>query len=278
MFQKLENSWQLVKASAAVLKADKELVVLPAISAVALILVSASFAVPAFFFGNALSLENVDAFAYIGLFLFYFVQYSVIFFFNAALVGAALIRLEGGDPTVADGLRIAWNRIGAILGYAAIASTVGLVLQVVKERSNTLGSIVTSIVGVAWSVMTFLVVPVLVTRDISPVGAIKESASILKKTWGEQIVGNSGVGLAFTMFHILWTILMIPCFILAASSGIGVAIAAVVVVAVLGYLSLALLGATLSGIYSAALYRFAITGESTVFEEGRLQRAFSPKS
>lgn len=278
MFEKFANSWQLVKASAAVLKADKELVLLPAISGLALVLVSLSFVVPTFMFGGSFSLENADLAIYLGLFAFYFVQYAVIFFFNAALVGAALIRLEGGDPTVGDGLRIAWNRIGAILGYAAIASTVGLVLQAVKERSNTLGSIITSLVGVAWSVMTFLVVPVLVTRDVGPIGAIQESARILKKTWGEQIVGNSGVGLAFTMFHILWTILMVPCFFFAAGSGIGVAVPIVVVVAVLGYLTLALLGATLSGIYSAALYRFAVSGESTVFDEGRLQHAFAAKS
>ena len=29
-----------------------------------------------------------------------------------------MIRLEGGDPTVGDGLRIASSKLGSILGYA----------------------------------------------------------------------------------------------------------------------------------------------------------------
>ena len=90
MFEKLENSWNLVKAGTGVLKADKELVLFPALSGIALALVSLSFIAPILFFGNGLSLQNADIVAYIWVFLFYFVQYSVIFFFNSALVGARL--------------------------------------------------------------------------------------------------------------------------------------------------------------------------------------------
>lgn len=37
-----------------------------------------------------------------------------------AMQGAAMIRLEGGDPTVADGLRTARSKLGVILGYAVL--------------------------------------------------------------------------------------------------------------------------------------------------------------
>ncbi len=277
MFTKLQNSWNLVKASARVLSADKELVFFPAISGLALLLVSASFIAPLFVFGSGFEVQGAGVIGWVLLFLFYMVQYTVIFFFNSALVGAALIRLDGGDPTVGDGLRIAKSHFGSILGYAAIASTVGLILQGARERSNGLGSMVVGMLGVGWNLVTFLVVPVLVTHNVGPIDAIKESARILKQTWGEQIVGNAGVGFVFGFFHVLWTIIVVPSIIFAAMSGNPWLIVPVIVVGVLGYLTLALIGATLSGIYSAALYRFATSGQSALFDQRLLEGAFRQK-
>jgi hypothetical protein len=196
MFDRLARSWTLVKASAAVLRSDKELLLFPVISAVATLLVAASFAVPVFGLRLFEGGEIGPLGAVVG-FLFYLCQYFVIFFFNTALVGAALIRLEGGDPTVADGLRIARSKVGVILGYAAIAATVGLLLRAASERAGVFGRILIGLLGMAWTVGTFLVVPVLVTRDVGPIDAVKESMTLLKRTWGENVAGNVGIGLAF---------------------------------------------------------------------------------
>ena len=102
MFAKISNSWELVKASAGVLRADKELLVFPAISSIALILVLATFVAPLALFNpgllSSLDGEGLDAAGVLVAFAFYFVQYTVIVFFNTALVGAAMIRLDGGGP------------------------------------------------------------------------------------------------------------------------------------------------------------------------------------
>lgn len=279
MFQKLSNSWQLVKASAEVLKADKELMLFPAISSIALILVSAVFFLPlAVVEGSFEMIESGGGLlGYIVLFLFYVVQYSVIFFFNAALVGAAMIRLEGGDPTVSDGFRIARQHMGSIFGYALIAATVGMLLQAARDRGGAISKIVLSLVGMAWNLATFLVVPVLVTRNIGPIEAVKESAAVLKRTWGEQVVGNAGIGFVFLFLYIGAAILFIPTMIVMASTGQAFLIAGTVALFVLLFLGLALIQATLSGIYSAALYRFATVGESSQFDESMLRGAFQPK-
>ena len=97
---------------------------------------------------------------YLILFAFYLVQYFVIIYANSALVGAALIRLKGGDPTVGDGFRIAGSRMGAIFGYAAISATVGLILRWFSERGS-LGTIAASLFGLAWGLATFLAIPIL---------------------------------------------------------------------------------------------------------------------
>ncbi len=276
---KLANSWELVKASAKVLQADKELIVFPLISGAALVVVSASFCLPLFLFGSGFTVpeEGAGVLGYILLFLFYLVQYTVIFFFNTALVGAAMIRLEGGDPTVGDGLRVAFSHLGSILGYAAIAATVGVILRTARERAGFLGKIIVGLVGMAWNLATFLVVPVLVTKNIGPIQAIKESAAILKRTWGEQIVGNVGIGFVFGLLFVGLTILAVPTLIFAFGTGEGAVIAVAVVVLVLAYLLLALVNATLSGIYSAALYRFATAGDAGRFDDELMRRAFRPK-
>ena len=193
MFDKISRSWHLVKASAGVLRSDKELLLFPVISGIATLLVAATFMVPVLGL-RLLEGGDIGPLGFVMLFLFYVTQYFVIFFFNTALVGAAMVRLEGGDPTVADGLRIARGKLGAILGYAAIAATVGLLLKAASERAGAFGKILIGLLGMAWTVGTFLVVPILVTRDVGPIDAVKESMTLLKRTWGENVAGNVGIG------------------------------------------------------------------------------------
>lgn len=277
MFDKISRSWTLVKASAAVLRSDKELLLFPVISSIATLLVAATFLVPVLGLRLFEGGEIGPMGAIVG-FLFYLSQYFVIFFFNTALVGAAMIRLEGGDPTVADGLRIARSKAGVILGYAAIAATVGLVLQMISEKAGFLGKIVVGLVGMAWTVASFLVVPILVSRDVGPIDAVKESIELLKRTWGENVAGNVGIGMAFGLITMLVVVLAIALVIAAAAVG-GVKLA--IGVGIVGALAVALVAviqAALSGIYSAAVYRYAVDGVApTGFAGPQLQSAFQPK-
>ena len=134
MFETLSRSWGLVKASAGVLRSDKELMLFPVLSGLASLLVLATFALP--MFALRVFEHGIGVAGLLLAFVFYFCQYAVIVFFNAALVGAAMIRLDGGDPTLSDGLAAAKRRLPAILGYAAIAATVGVLLQAMKHKDN----------------------------------------------------------------------------------------------------------------------------------------------
>lgn len=279
MFDKLSNSWELVKASAQVLKADKELLIFPLLSFGAFLATLVVFFLPmAFFgFGSAAGSETFEIVASVIGFVFYFVTTFIMIFFNSALVGAALIRLEGGDPTVADGLRIARERLGSILAWSLLAATVGMILKAARERAGWLGNIVIGMIGIGWNLATFLVVPVLVTRDLGPIDALKESARLLKKTWGEQIAGNLGIGAVVALAFVAYSFIGIPIIILAATTGSVALIITAVACVALGYGALALISAALSGIYSAALYRFATTGEAGFIDQRLLQQAFQPK-
>jgi Family of unknown function (DUF6159) len=269
VFEKLSNSWELVKASAAVLRADKELLLFPVISAILSILVVVTFAVPAVLAGvfasGAVDAGGFTAVGYAGVLLFYVVQYFVIFFCNTALVGAALIRLRGGDPTVADGFRIAASRIQPILGYAFIAATVGMVLRALSERSGLLGRLVVSMIGLAWNMATFLVVPVLVVEDVGPIDAIRQSASYLKRTWGEQIVGNIGMGLVFGLISLGTLAAGVVLIVAAAATQSTFLIIFVAACLLMAFVTIALISSALSGVYAAAVYRYAAEGEAGAF-------------
>ena len=277
MAGKLSNSFELVKASANVLQADKELLAFPLLSGISSVLVMATFMVPAWWTGLLEVMGEQEFVAYAFGFAMYLVLYTVTFFFNAALIGAALIRLEGGDPTLADGLNIAIAKLPKIVGYAAISATVGMVLRALSERLGFLGQMVVGLIGLAWSLTTYLVVPVLVTRDVGPAQAIKESAALFKKTWGEQVVGNMGLGLAFlVMFS---SLALFSALLLALVGTVApFAVAPILILIVAAFLFLILAASAMSGIYQSALYRFATTGEGAgPFNAGLLERAFRPK-
>ncbi len=280
MFERLSRSWGLIKASAGVLAKDKELLVFPLLSAVCTLIVAAAFLLPAFGLGalDGLGESGVTAGVYVLAFLFYLVEYFVIFFFNSALVGAAMIRLDGGDPTLRDGLRIASSKALPILGYAAIAATVGMILRAVQERAGFLGKLVAGFLGVAWTLASFLVVPVLVTRNIGPIDAVKESALLLKKTWGENLIGQGGVGLVFGLIFFGVILAGGAAIVAVAMTGNGVLTVLVVAIVIAVLLLAGLTQAALSGIYSAALYRHATgAGDSEGFDAQLLGQAFRPK-
>ncbi|GAB4307487.1 MAG: DUF6159 family protein [Phototrophicales bacterium] len=304
MFKSFSNGWQLVKASYNVLKQDKELMIFPLLSTIAVIAVTIVMMIPLSAMGIFESTETATTASqasssgpngfvlFLLAFLFYFIMYTIVIFCNTALVGAAMIRLDGGDPTVQDGFRIASERVGAIIGYAAIAATVGMILQglqnAARESDNMavaiIGSIFTGLLEVAWNLITFLVVPVLVMERVGPIDAIKRSGSLLKQTWGENIAASFSMGvIQFLVMLLIGIVVGVPMIMLASSAGGVVAFLAIaVLVVLLGFV--ALFFATLNGIFQAALYKWA-TAETpeekhqvgVFFDESMIRNAFVHK-
>jgi hypothetical protein len=280
MIDRLVQSWELMVSSWRVLLADKELIVFPILSSIAVILLTIAFFVPFALAGafQQLLLGHLTSqpwLTWLLMALFYLAQYFIMIFSNSALVAAAGIRLRGGDPTVGDGLRLAFRRMGPIAGYAVIAATVGLVLKAVARNRNGLGRLTAAILGVAWNIATFLVVPALVNEGIGPWGGIKRSASMLRQTWGEQIVGNLSISTITGLAALLISgLVLAPAGYLAVKVNIAFLIGGLLLLVPV-FLLLGLLNTTLSGIYQAAVYSYANTGEvGTFFPPDLVQRAF----
>lgn len=272
--ERIKRSWVLAKASLEVLGKDKELMIFPILSSIALLMVTATFLFP-MLVGSLLDNvveSGIPFFGYIVLFLFYIVQYTVMHFFNTALVGAALIRLRGGDPTVKDGLKVAWQRIEQILGWALISATVGMILRAISDNSNKKGrgisQIISSILGAAWGVVTFLVVPVLAAEGLGPFKSLKRSWELLKNSWGEQIAGTFSIGTVFGLIGFILSMVLI-----GAGVGLSIWLESWVpgvlfgVVFIFMLMALSLLNSTLTGIFTAAVYVYAAEGQVGLFDE-----------
>jgi Family of unknown function (DUF6159) len=289
MFEKFARSWELVKASGDVLVTDKQLLVFPLVSSIAAGIVCLAFILPMLGLGGLDGLtgmidgfdddgRKVSAGTYLLGFLFYLTQYFVIFYFNAALICAVMIRLDGGSPTVSDGFKIANSKFVVIFCYAMIAATVGMILRVIQERVGFIGSIIVGLIGVAWTLATSMVVPVLVTQHVGPIEAVQESAALVKKTWGENIIGNAGIGIAFGFIGLFMAVISAGLLLVAFVTKSIFIIVATILLVVVAFTVLSLVQAALAGIYSAALYRYGETGESALgFDNSLLGTAFTPK-
>ena len=266
-FERLRIGWQLTKVSLSILRREKGLILLPFLSLLTTGVAWILFFLGIFFFVPNPTNPFGSVFFYAGLAVVYFITFFVSIYFNAAVMGAAMIRLNGGDPTISDGLKVANENLRRIAGWALLSATVGLILRAIADRAGIIGRIIAGFAGAAWGVITYLVVPVLIFEKVGPWAAVKRSGSLLRKTWGEAMGGYFSLGAVFLLLALPGLLLLLG----------GVAIGGIVglliggAVAVVYWLILGLLGAAAQSILVTALYRYATTGKLGFgFPEGLL--------
>lgn len=209
-FDRMSNGWTLGMTSVKTIWENKSLLLFPVLSSLALIFVTLSFFGSAFaFFGFDLDafLDRIagssELALYSILFIFYLINYFIIVFFNVALVHCARLIFEGRQPTIKDGLDYSGSRVGAIASWAVLAATVGVILQVLEDRLGWVGQIVIGLIGMAWSIATFFVVPVIAYEDVGPIDALKRSGILMKEKWGESIGANFSFGVFFLLGYLI---------------------------------------------------------------------------
>lgn len=263
------RSWDLLRQSFAILMSDVELLWLPVYSAIAtgaasLLLLSGGVLIflPDFQRLTATGLRHPlmsgNSGMWAGLFIFYVVNYFIVVFFNVALVSTAGDRLAGGKATVNDGLKLAWERKGKILQWAILAATVGILLRALERRMSVLGRLTAGLIGVAWTLACYFVVPVLAVENLGPVEALERSARLLRETWGEGLSG----GFSFGFFFMLLGLPSVLLVFYSRTRG-GSAFLAALVMAVIYWMLLSIVSSALHGIFVAALYHYARTKQVT---------------
>ncbi len=261
MFATIGRTWNLAKMSWGVLQKDRELMLFPVLSLIGVLIAAGIFAAIAAATGSLDHLTKADdevarkvtAVDVTLLVLFLVTLSYVVIFFNSALIAAAMERLRGGDPNVGSGLRAVLPHAHNILGWAIISASVGLLLQLLRSRTdNFIGRLMLSMIGGVWAYMTFFVVPFLVVQGLSPFGAIKASSGLFKRTWGEQVTASFGFGIFYIAAAAIAFLPAAAIFALNPAAGIVVGVILMVIV-------MAAVQAT-EGIFKAALYEYATEG------------------
>jgi hypothetical protein len=282
MWDRMSASWALARSSWQVLRQDKQLVLFPIVSGLGCLVVLVSFAVPLAFipqwdrFMDGQGNVQVPPWIYAVGFAFYFCTYFVIIFCNAALVSCTLMRFSGQTPMLAAGFAAAASRLPQIAAWSLVSATVGLVLKIIENANEKVGQIVSALLGTAWTVLTYFVVPVLVVEKVGPFEAIRRSMQILRKTWGEALVGRMGVGFILFLLFLPGLALIGGGLLLAATHGLlGLAVAAIGGVYLLAWMAV---GSALNVIFLSALYQYAAFGEVPGgFDGPALAHAFGAK-
>jgi hypothetical protein len=264
MFDRISNGFSLARSSWGVLVKDKHLIWFPIVSGFLFVLVVASFAVPlATMVDWAQVKQQAEAngnkppvWVYPVAFAFYFCCYFVIIFCNSALISCALMRFNGQEPRLSDGFRMAMSRLPQIFAWALVSATVGVLLKLVENAHEKVGYYVSLVLGAAWSVMTFFVVPVLVVEKTGPFQAVGRSVSLLKRAWGEALVGRLGIGFVMFLFAIPIFFMFVGAFVLMVKGSMTAGVILLVAAIVAALLHTAVSSA-LSTILLAALYQYA---------------------
>jgi len=286
VFDRISRSWSLAGQCWDVLKEDPALLVFPLLSSIALFVLLGSFALPVFALYHSLQPVMMDGntthvrrlLFYLTMYGFYVVSYAVMMFFNSALISVALKRLDGESASVGDGLRMALANLPAILAYAVIAATVGAILRAIEERVGFVGRIIVAIIGAGWTLATAMTLPVLVEENVGPIEAISRSLELLRRNWGENLIGNGGISLGVVVVAL--PIIGLAFFLLCAAESTHVFGSIVLAMAffVLAMIAVGLVSTTLHAIYTAALYRFATGSKGNAGIDGDLlAAAYWPK-
>jgi hypothetical protein len=253
----------IMSAAWSILRQDKALLWLPGMSSVSMMILVGSYFGPTI--GEIMTGESVvegirqiEPLPQVTLFLSYLATYGIGIFFNTALAFCVLQKLEGKVTTIGDGLKEALSCLPHVLGWAIVSATVGLLLKAIEQRSGFFERMIVSMVGLAWGVATFLVVPILAAERKGPFEAVQKSVQLLRRTWGENLLAGMGFG----ALYFLWSLPGMFVFVVGAgliSSHLVLAIA-IMVTSILYFPVLGLILSTMSTIFDVVLYRYARLG------------------
>ncbi len=270
---RIKRGWGLTKKSWALLNGNRELIRFPLYGAIATVPLAILFLGPGLYLLDKDSLAGAIPLLVIGVYVL-----SVVgFYFSVGLAAAANMIFNGEQATVSDGLAVARANFSQICGWAALSTAISVLMGVLENQGGIAGNIAARLVGMAWSLVTFLAVPVIAIEGTGPIETLKRSASIFRQRWGQQITGNIAIGAAVFLIGVLPAVLLIVAGVALWSSASFLGALLVVVGALVLAIAM-LVSRALSGVFGVALYRYALDGQAVGgFTSAELESAVKVK-
>lgn len=270
---RIARSWRLTRAAWEVVRGDRSLLLLAAISAIAGgIGLALIFILGGSFQNSRLKGDELALYALIFAYPLTFISV----FFNTAIAAAASAALEGRHLSVGQALAVPMRKLPTVALWSLIAAVVGFLLEQAASRLPLGGSIAARLVGLGWALASLFAIPIIALEDCSAPDALKRSSQIVKKRWGEGIGGSLIIG-AWTGIAML---LAIVVFVLAAvaTNDVPTVRDAVIVLGVLVLAAIVALQLVVRQTFAVALYRYATDGTAQgPFAEHDLQSPFARK-
>ncbi len=282
------RSWNITKLSFAVINKDRELLWFAFLSFIFSSLFTVAMIVPSILptlRNEGVNSEALEVYQYIIIFLTYFGLAFIATFFNVCVVYTTKVRFEGGNATFGESMSFAFSRLGLIFKWSLLSASVGLLLRLLDNLASRLGKIgeiiariLIGLLGMAWSIITIFVVPVLVYEGLDPIDAVKKSTQIIKKTWGESLVKSIGLGLIqFLAFVLIIGVAFVVTNFLAAQFGTTGLIIGIVSGVALLFIT-GLIFSVANTVFNTALYVYANNQLiASGFDEEVIKGAFKPK-
>jgi Family of unknown function (DUF6159) len=257
MFDRMRRGWELTKKAWGVVRSHPGLAKLPltggALALLAVIVIGGP--------GAALmSIDNTGT-KVLGAILLVLAAYLASFaiiYYNVALAAGADQALRGQEPDIAAAKGVARSRIGLIAAWAAVSAAISILMALLRDRAGAAGGIVAGIGGAIWSLITFLVVPVLAFEGIGPVDAIKRSAHLFRQRWGQQVTGNVVIGgIAGLAVFVGIAIGVLGVVVIAIGDAAAIALGVVLLlIGLVAAIAGAVFGGATRGVFGVALYHY----------------------
>lgn len=187
---------------------------------------------------------------------------------QAVIVSAATERLQGKPSTLSSAWTATLGQLPRLVFFGIVLAGERTLTGLLRGKRWSVGTLAANAIDRAWDFATFLVIPIILFEDVPVFAAVKRSGQLVASRWGTQLTARSVLGLALF-------VVCLPLFVL------GFALCTVSVPIGVGFLILVLvadmvLAAAMTGVLSAAMYRFAMTGLVVPgFREADMWAAFS---
>jgi hypothetical protein len=250
--------WELTKKSWALLRSNKNLFRFPIYGGLSALAIVIAFVGPGLYLIDDGQRVVGGLLTAIGLYGASFVA----IYFGVALAATADKVFRGEAVSIADGFQVARSRIGAIAGWAALAALVGTLISLIQQSGSIGEAIIGSLIGAAWSLITFLAVPVIAFEGTGPLATLKRSSLLFKERWRGQVSGNIAIGGIVGLLGILPAVALVAggAYLWANGNGAG---AVLVMLGVMLFVVASLIVQAMRGVFGVALYRFAAEGTVT---------------
>ncbi|MBI2652332.1 hypothetical protein HYX00_02595 [Candidatus Woesearchaeota archaeon] len=268
MANAFSRSWAITRLSFSVIKQDRELLLFPILSGVLSIIFIIAILFPSIIVALLNGVSPVfGVMEYFLLFIAYLVLSFITTFFNVCVVYTTKKRFEGGNATFGESIKFTTSKIHLIFTWALISATLGVILRLFDRLAEKLGGvgeillrIQNAVLGMMWSLITIFVVPGMVYNNLGPIDAIKKSVEILKKTWGESLIGYYGLGLVEFLFMVVGIVTAVILVVLTSSLGIAFIIP-IIFLTVIYLLGVIIIFSVANSIFNTALYVYAAKGK-----------------